>query len=147
MRTAARADSNQAEIVAEVRRILGDERAPWIEAFRLGKGAPDAVFGVPGITIIPGKSRASGLTIAGSIEPIINDILTVLRKYGYGNCTVYHGANLAVEIKDGSKSASAQQLTEDELGWHECWQGQIAIWRNIYDVREGLGEPINADTR
>lgn len=38
----------------------------------------------------------------------------------------YHGVNVLLEVKDGSKVPSARQLTVDESTWHERWGGQVA---------------------
>lgn len=39
----------------------------------------------------------------------------------------YHGVNLFIEIKDGTKKPSARKLTTDQVTWHESWRGQCAV--------------------
>ena len=39
----------------------------------------------------------------------------------------YHGKNVLLELKDGSKPPSARALTVDESKWHANWGGQVAI--------------------
>lgn len=45
-----------------------------------------------------------------------------------------YGRTLPVEIKDGSKPPSKQQLTVDQLEWHATWRGSKAIVRSVDDV-------------
>lgn len=35
----------------------------------------------------------------------------------------FRNVTILMEIKDGSKSASRQKLTEDQLKWHGSWKG------------------------
>ncbi len=39
-----------------------------------------------------------------------------------------------VEIKDGNKPASAQELTKDEQKFHEGWLGSLFIVKGLDDV-------------
>ena len=39
-----------------------------------------------------------------------------------------------VEIKDGNKTASRQQLTKDEQKFHAEWLGSLFVVKNISDV-------------
>lgn len=38
----------------------------------------------------------------------------------------WRGLNVLLELKDGSKPPSAQELTGDERDWHAKWSGQLA---------------------
>jgi len=46
----------------------------------------------------------------------------------------YHGFNILVEIKDGSKPPSERRLTEDEEVFFDNWIGKIYIIENITQV-------------
>jgi hypothetical protein len=46
----------------------------------------------------------------------------------------YKGRNFLLEIKDGLKSPSRRVLTPDQVAWHECWCGQIAVIHNITEA-------------
>lgn len=37
------------------------------------------------------------------------------------------GTNFLVEVKDGAKPPSAQQLNDDQLKWHRQWRGQVTV--------------------
>ena len=39
----------------------------------------------------------------------------------------FRDRNYLFEIKDGSKSPSARQLTPDETKWHAEWKGQVYV--------------------
>ncbi len=39
----------------------------------------------------------------------------------------YQGRNFLIEVKDGTKPASARKLTPCQIQWHEGWLGQSAI--------------------
>lgn len=39
----------------------------------------------------------------------------------------YRGINYLLEVKDGNKPPSARLLTEDQLRWHQNWQGSVHI--------------------
>ena len=52
----------------------------------------------------------------------------------------WRGANLLLEIKDGSKPPSKRQLTPDEGEWHDRWRGQVAIVKSEDDVWKLLNE-------
>ena len=42
-----------------------------------------------------------------------------------------------VEVKDGAKSPSRQQLTPDEFAWHQAWRGRpVLIVRSLTDAVE-----------
>jgi len=60
--------------------------------------------------------------------------VTVLSQVGYGCPDIlvgFRGINYTMEIKDGSKSPSRQQLTPAEMRWHNEWQGQRAVVNSI----------------
>jgi len=88
MRRRARADDNQPQIVAALRK----HGASVLHMHVIGKGAPDILVG-------------------------------------------HQGVNVPVEIKDGSKPPSAQNLTPDETAWHSDWRGSVAIIRSEADAR------------
>ena len=39
----------------------------------------------------------------------------------------YHGVNVLLEAKDGSKTPGNRVLTADEAKWHKTWGGQVAV--------------------
>lgn len=43
----------------------------------------------------------------------------------------FKGRNILIEVKDGSKPASARQLTGDQIDWHCKWRGQVAVIENV----------------
>ncbi len=43
----------------------------------------------------------------------------------------YHGRNILMEIKDGSKVPSQRRLTRDEIEWHVAWNGQVAVVESV----------------
>lgn len=45
------------------------------------------------------------------------------------------GRNILIEIKDGNKPPSARKLTEDEKRFHDEWNGQVCV---IKDVTEAI---------
>jgi hypothetical protein len=54
---------------------------------------------------------------------------------GAPDCVVgYAGQNWLVEIKDGEKSPSQQNLTPCETKFHESWKGKIIIIRSVDEV-------------
>ena len=42
-----------------------------------------------------------------------------------------NGRNYLVEVKDGNKPPSAQKLTQDQVSWHACWGGQVAVVNSV----------------
>lgn len=49
-----------------------------------------------------------------------------------GRCKV----NYLIEIKDGSKSKSKRELTDDEQKFFDSWKGQVTVIETINDVIE-----------
>lgn len=47
----------------------------------------------------------------------------------------YRGVNLLVEVKDGSRPASARQLTPDQRRWHDEWRGQVDVVQSADQAR------------
>lgn len=39
----------------------------------------------------------------------------------------YKGRNILLELKDGSKPLSAQNLTPEQRIWHYDWKGQVKV--------------------
>jgi hypothetical protein len=44
------------------------------------------------------------------------------------------GANLLIEVKDGSKSPSKRILTPDQVEWHQAWRGQVTVANSIAEA-------------
>lgn len=75
------------------------------------------------------------------------EIVEVLRQIGATVCVLsaigkgcpdllvgVHGVNYLMELKDGSKPPSARKLTRDEVLWHTCWRGQVAVVESVADA-------------
>ena len=61
----------------------------------------------------------------------------------------YHGVNLLVEVKDGSKPPSKRRLSPAEIDFHTAWLGQICVVESvdeaielIVDLRASLEQAI-----
>jgi hypothetical protein len=50
----------------------------------------------------------------------------------------YRGKNYLIELKDGSKPASARRLTQDELEWHDGWFGRVDTCDSLEAILEAL---------
>lgn len=50
----------------------------------------------------------------------------------------YHGKNLLLEVKDGSKPPSARQLTADEQEWHARWGGQVVTVHTAEEAQQAV---------
>lgn len=48
----------------------------------------------------------------------------------------YQGKNWLIEVKDPAQPKSKRCLTPDEKKWHEAWQGQVAVIKDIYEILE-----------
>jgi hypothetical protein len=46
----------------------------------------------------------------------------------------YKGINYLIEIKDGNKPPSARKLTDCEVKFHQDWNGQISIIKNLDEL-------------
>ena len=88
----------------------------------------------------------------GRVDANQREIVAVFRKAGAtvehlsnvgGGCpdivVGYLGHNVLVEIKDGSKSPSARQLTPDQQKFHAEWQGAVAVVRNEVEAAGLIG--------
>lgn len=53
----------------------------------------------------------------------------------------FRGAWFVAEIKDGSKPASAQRLTPDEVEWHAAFsqQAPVHVWRDADEALRCIG--------
>jgi len=51
----------------------------------------------------------------------------------------FQGINYLMEIKNGDKVPSAQELTPDQIKWHIEWRGEVHIVRSIDDAFAVLG--------
>ena len=51
----------------------------------------------------------------------------------------YRGVNFLVEVKDGSKPPSKQQLTPDQVKWHFHWRGDKHIVNSIAQALAVIG--------
>ncbi len=76
MRRRGKVDANQSEVVEMFRKCGASVQS----LADIGKGCPDLVVGIRGVTLL-------------------------------------------VEVKDGSKPPSQQQLTDDEIDWMRRWRG------------------------
>ena len=92
MRTAARVDDNQAEIVKTLRAVGATVQV----LSAVGKGCPDLLVG-------------------------------------------FQNTNYLMEIKDGKKPPSAQNLTKDEERWHRNWRGIAFVVRNTEEALAFIG--------
>jgi hypothetical protein len=54
---------------------------------------------------------------------------------GFGDFVVgYKKVNWIIELKDGNKPPSQQQLTPDEVEFHENWKGQINVCNSFDEI-------------
>jgi hypothetical protein len=53
----------------------------------------------------------------------------------------FQGINYLMEIKDGNKVPSAQELTPYQVKWHIEWCGKVHIVRSVEDAFGVLGLP------
>lgn len=118
--SAKRVDSNQRLIVGAVR----DVGTSVQHLHTQGQGCPDAIFGT------------SGLTLVGKFNP--EQVRRLLHEAGI-DVVIHDGANLLVEIKDGSKPPSARHLTVYESQWHQAWNGQVAVVNDVDEALRVLG--------
>ena len=54
-------------------------------------------------------------------------------------CVGFRGRNYLLEIKDGNKPPSRRKLTPDEKKWHQTWNGQVTIVKNIDEALATIG--------
>jgi len=47
--------------------------------------------------------------------------------------------NYLLEVKDGEKVPSAQQLNADQEEWHRKWFGRVAVVRNVDEALQAIG--------
>lgn len=120
MRRAAKVDDNQGEIV----QALKHTSARIQHLHQLGGGCPDLLVGLGGLTLVGRFDTEAARRALASIPYL----------------TIHAGANLLMEIKDGSKSASRRALTEDEARWHENWPGQVAIAATMEEALRLAGQ-------
>ena len=109
MRRASRIDKNQPMIVEALRA----EGASVVHLHQLGKGIPDLLVGLEGITIV------------GHVSPPLLELLEALDE-----CRVYNGANLLIEVKMPGKD-----LTDDEAEFFEEYRGQREM---VFSPKEAL---------
>jgi hypothetical protein len=49
-------------------------------------------------------------------------------------------ALVLLEVKDGSKTASARRLTSDQVAWHRAWDGApVFVVTNVDEAIEATG--------
>lgn len=78
-------------------------------------------------------------------------IVKDLRKLGVSVCVLsdvgrgvpdilvgYLGANFLFEIKDDEKTPSHRKLTEDQVQWHDAWNGQVDVILSATEAYEIL---------
>jgi hypothetical protein len=52
----------------------------------------------------------------------------------------YQGKNILVEVKDGNKTPSRRKLTDDQVKWHDNWNGgAVAVVDSVYAAWAALG--------
>lgn len=51
----------------------------------------------------------------------------------------WRGANLLMEVKDGSKPPSARELTPPQQKWHQTWRGQRIVVTSKAEALAALG--------
>jgi Holliday junction resolvase len=52
----------------------------------------------------------------------------------------YQGKNILIEIKDGNKTPSKRKLTDDQVKWHESWNGgAVAVVESVDAAWAALG--------
>lgn len=97
---------------------------------------------------------------AAKVDDNQAEIVAALRKAGYSVCVLSavgkgvpdimvgsYGVNVLLEIKDGSKPASARKLTADEAKWHKAWKGQVAVVSSVYEALEAVFELCEAKAK
>lgn len=102
-----RVDRNQPEIV----KALREAGASIGHLHAVGQGMPDVVVGVEGLTLV-------GQFSIKRVKQLLHAV---------HGLKVIEGANLLLELKDGTQTASKQKLTEDEIQFHNNWKGQVSI--------------------
>lgn len=102
-----RVDRNQPEIVDALREAGGS----IAHIHSVGKGVPDIIVGVQGLTLVGNFSVKRVKQLLHAVHGL----------------KVIEGANLLLELKDGTQTASKQKLTKDEVEFHDNWKGQLAI--------------------
>ena len=52
----------------------------------------------------------------------------------------YEGKNILIEIKDGNKTPSKRKLTDDQVKWHDNWNGgAVAVVESVDAAWVALG--------
>jgi hypothetical protein len=121
---AKRVDKNQPSIVKEFRKY----GVTVSHTHEVGKGFPDVVVGVEGLSIIGDTTELR--KILKSLEGL----------------KIIDGVNLLVEIKDNTKPPSKRKLSEPEEEWHSKWKGQATIVGSNEDIKDLL-EPLTKLTK
>lgn len=111
-----RIDKNQPTVVKAFR----SAGASVGHTHAVGKGFPDIVVGLEGLTLVGNYSKKKVLELLSGIRGL----------------RIIEGANLLVEIKDDTQPLSKRKLTPDEVEWHEKWKGQIVIISNETEAIE-----------
>ena len=55
----------------------------------------------------------------------------------------YDGVNYLIEVQDGKKYKSQQQLTADQKKWHYDWQGQVEVISSVEEALQFVSDIIN----
>jgi len=79
--------------------------------------------------------RAVGCLVQPLSAPGVPDLLV---------WSPWHRALVLLEVKDGSKPASARKLTSDQVAWHKAWDGApVFVVTNVDDAIEAVayGKP------
>lgn len=59
----------------------------------------------------------------------------------------YHGRNIFLEVKDGTKPPSARKLTPDQLDWHARWRGQVTVVESADEAERVVFALTHVDVR
>ena len=51
-------------------------------------------------------------------------------------CALANGETFLIEVKDGSKPPSDQNLTKDQVVWHARWRGRVHIVNSVDQALE-----------
>lgn len=92
-----------------------------------------------------GKIDANQNEIVAALRqiPSCSVAITSMLGHGFPDLVVgFRGKNYLLEVKDGQKVLSAQNLTPDESKWHFGWFGQVATVKSVDDALRAIGLPV-----
>lgn len=117
--TPKKVDANQSALV----KVLRKAGATVTSTHEVGRGFPDLVAGVRGLTLVGDFDRAEVLRRLEGVEGL----------------TVHPGASLLVEVKNPSYKST---MTPAERHWHARWRGQKAVVQTMRDALALLGKRV-----